>query len=444
MKRIIPFLMVLLFVGGFTASAKVTENEILSIVQIINYDVNDEPLSTGSGVVIDGTGRILTNYHVLEDYYAYDDSYMLVCMTLSVTEEPVCMVVVDVVGVWETADLALLEIILVYDPETEEMIEKDEFLMKYDVTFNHVNFDKQIWDDENVELGDELQILGYPGVGGTTITYTRGTVSGFERLLTDDGYYPWLIKTDASINPGNSGGGAFDVNNYFVGIPSIGTYEMGDMAYVISLPVINLFLNEFLGDEYMAQNDFAEVPFELEDVQVSEDGEFWVMFTDVGDKYKYVSAIVYVKELGLVQGYADGTYKPYNEINRAEFVKILVEGKFQEYLQDYKPGNCFKDVAASDWYAKYVCFAKDKGIIGGYPDGTFKPAQNVNVAEALKIVLETYFGNVTPVDGEWYQKYVDYAHKQDFWLDEWMSESYLLKRGEMAELMYRALIMING
>lgn len=123
----------------------------------------------------------------------------------------------------------------------------------------------------------------------------------------------------------------------------------------------------------MDQNDFEEVPDEIEDVRVSEDGEYRVMFMDV---------------------------------------------------------------VASDWYAKYVCFAKDKGIIGGYPDGTFKPAQNVNVAEALKIVLETYFGNVTPVDGEWYQKYVDYAHKHDFWLDERVSESYLLKRGEMAGLMY--------
>lgn len=518
MKKIIPFLVFLVLADGFAVQAKVSENEYWSIAQIFVYDENDEVVSTGSGVVIDEEGRMLTNYHVISDLQDYPDGYLSVCMTVDVTEPPLCFLVVEIVYTWEDVDLALLQIVEVYDYEAEAYISREEFLDKYDTVINHVYFNKQVLFEESVEIGDEIQILGYPGVGGSAITYTKGTVSGFERVLLDDGtYYPYMIKTDASINPGNSGGGAFNSDSLFIGIPSVGTYDMGDMAYIISLPVINLFLTEALGEEYMEQYDLecAENSYLGDDLYcycnegytpdedgncitydqackdsfgmysyndgtADEDGIPWCYceegygwsdsgdtcvltdgadgqdvaqilsedwtaggFSDVGEDYKYADAVFYVRDLGVVQGYADGTFKPFNEINRAEFVKILIEAKYQEYLQDYMPESCFSDVGATEWYAKYVCFAKGKGIIGGYPDGTFKPSQNINVVEAMKIVLETYFGNVPPSDGEWYKKYVDYALKHGFWLEEWSDNSYLLKRGEMAELMYRALVMIN-
>ena len=80
--------------------------------------------------------------------------------------------------------------------------------------------------------GDEMAVIGYPGLGGSTVTFTEGVVSGF--LDEDaDGVYEW-IKTDTEVNPGNSGGLAIDRNGDFVGVPTAG-YSRADVAGKISL-----------------------------------------------------------------------------------------------------------------------------------------------------------------------------------------------------------------
>jgi hypothetical protein len=160
------------------------------------------------------------------------------------------------------------------------------------------------------------------------------------------------------------------------------------------------------------------------------------IFSDVDSDYEYYDAINYVETYGIVEGYSDGTYRPENEINRAEFTKILIEAK---YPGEADAGDdCFTDVAADQWYAKYVCFAKDQGILSGYSDGSFKPSQSINIAEALKITLETYFPGEFEVSTDpWYQKYWDYAEENGFILDEWGSAGENLSRGAMAELIYR-------
>jgi serine protease Do len=70
-----------------------------------------------------------------------------------------------------------------------------------------------------VAIGDELVAIGFPGLGGETVTLTRGTVSGF---LTDEaGRSRGWIKTDAEINPGNSGGMAINDRGELIGVPTI-------------------------------------------------------------------------------------------------------------------------------------------------------------------------------------------------------------------------------
>src|SRR5690606_30985477 len=71
----------------------------------------------------------------------------------------------------------------------------------------------------SVEIGDDLYILGYPAIGGDTITFTRGLVAGF----TGDsqlGTRAW-IKTDAAISGGNSGGLAANAAGQLIGVPTI-------------------------------------------------------------------------------------------------------------------------------------------------------------------------------------------------------------------------------
>lgn len=157
-------------------------------------------------------------------------------------------------------------------------------------------------------------------------------------------------------------------------------------------------------------------------------------FKDISFTYKYRDAVTYMKENSIVEGYSDGTYKPDNKINRAEFTKLLMAYKFPDDPMTAR--NCFTDVS-DEWYAPYVCLAKAKGIIGGYPNGTFRPEQNITVPEALKIVLLADGASVPEVGGEWYEQYVEYADSLGLRPDEWADMGYSITRGEMAEVVWR-------
>lgn len=108
-------------------------------------------------------------------------------------------------------------------------------------------------------------------------------------------------------------------------------------------------------------------------------------FTDVKSSNDYYDAISYLESVGIVKGYSDGSFKPDNSINRAEIMKILVEGLgITPDVEDYS--DCFYDVG-EEWFAPYICYAKSKGWVKGYGDGYFRPANYVNRVEAVKMVI---------------------------------------------------------
>lgn len=77
----------------------------------------------------------------------------------------------------------------------------------------------QLGNSDSVHVGDTINIFGFPAIGGNTITFTKGIVSGFssEDQLGDRAW----IKTDATISGGNSGGLAADANGHIIGVPTI-------------------------------------------------------------------------------------------------------------------------------------------------------------------------------------------------------------------------------
>ena len=151
--------------------------------------------------------------------------------------------------------------------------------------------------------------------------------------------------------------------------------------------------------------------------------------------HKYETSISYIRSLGIVDGYDDGTYRPDERINRAEFTKIVLNA-----LEISPSGNyCFPDVKDL-WYAPYVCAALSNGIINGYDDGNFKPNNDVNVAEALRIVLESTGFEVSGGGSSeyWYMPYVNYAQNSTLkFLIEDGKYDKPVTRGEMAEMIYQ-------
>jgi predicted DNA-binding antitoxin AbrB/MazE fold protein len=92
--------------------------------------------------------------------------------------------------------------------------------------------------------------------------------------------------------------------------------------------------------------------------------------------------------LDIIAGYPDGTFKPEQPVTRAEFAKIMVSALGIGEAANYAAGPTrFPDVTAGHWASGYINVAVDVGIIVGYPDGTFKPENQVTFAEAIKMIV---------------------------------------------------------
>lgn len=168
-------------------------------------------------------------------------------------------------------------------------------------------------------------------------------------------------------------------------------------------------------------------------------------FSDLPESHHHFLALSYLEYEEIIQGYSDGTVRPENLINRAELVKILVEGLNKETDSTHK--NCFPDVQ-EEWFAKYICYAQEQDWVGGYPDGTFQPAQNVNKVEALKIILNAFGIQESPGNDqlfsdvpaeEWYAGFLNAALKKNVIeeKDGTFNPSNPRSRGEIAEMVAR-------
>lgn len=105
-------------------------------------------------------------------------------------------------------------------------------------------------------------------------------------------------------------------------------------------------------------------------------------YTDLGG-HKDSKYILAYAEKGLVEGYPDGTFRPDNHITRAEVVALLSKLKLYSVSQHSKN---FSDVQASDWYYNFVQEAVKTGVVKGYDGNIFKPQNNITRYEAIAII----------------------------------------------------------
>ncbi len=163
-------------------------------------------------------------------------------------------------------------------------------------------------------------------------------------------------------------------------------------------------------------------------------------FIDVRLGDPHMTAIIFAQQKGIVGGYADGTYKPDNTINRAEFLKILLEAKSDgSPIAECRRAYNYSDVDWSAWYGKYVQAASCTGIIGGYPDGTMRPASEVNYAEAAKIITGVFDlpqPQFVRAPDAWYEPYIIAVQSANGTPRADISPADPLTRGEMAEMVY--------
>jgi len=149
------------------------------------------------------------------------------------------------------------------------------------------------------------------------------------------------------------------------------------------------------------------------------------------------TAVQFLAEQGIVEGYEDGTFKPEQEINRAEFLKLVLEAA-DKNIEKCDGTTGYSDVKLTDWWADIVCTATVLEIVEGYPDGTFRPAENINLAEGSKIAakvneLET---EVTDSTEAWYQQFVRALQSNKVITSSLQKVSQDISRGEMAQMVW--------
>jgi hypothetical protein len=171
-------------------------------------------------------------------------------------------------------------------------------------------------------------------------------------------------------------------------------------------------------------------------------------FTDVPQGSAGYEGIEYLRNGNVLTGYADGTFKPDNRLNRAEFAKlianpfILKNSRVNDCLnENVKEGDMtvfFPDVQRDAWYAPSVCTVKVAKIVDGYDDGTYKPNRTINVAEAMKMLASTFaFDTKAEPDDDWYMPYARALAERHAIPTSINNFSAPITRGEMAEILYR-------
>ena len=187
---------------------------------------------------------------------------------------------------------------------------------------------------------------------GNTITFHNTIDTGI------DDYYPIIIPTII-----NKDTGMLNKTDHF--------------AYVIGYPDGTVHPNG-----QITRAEVATIFFRLLKDEVR-DGAFTTSntYSDVAYGKWYNNPISTMSALGIITGYPDGTFKPNKPITRAEFAAIAA--RFDE-TQSGKSAT-FSDVIGH-WAAKEIGIAYYNDWIKGYPDGTFKPDQNITRAEAMTLI----------------------------------------------------------
>src|SRR3989338_9992054 len=138
-------------------------------------------------------------------------------------------------------------------------------------------------------------------------------------------------------------------------------------------------------------------------------------------------------ELEIINGYPDNTFRPYKNVNRAEFIKVIVE----TLTAEQRGSHCYEDVK-NQWFAPYICMAKNLGIVNGYTDGYFYPEKSITFVEAAKILVKAFnIEKENTKNSAWYYDDVMALEAINNIPESILGLEYKIRRDQMLELVYR-------
>ena len=134
----------------------------------------------------------------------------------------------------------------------------------------------------------------------------------------------------------------------------------------------------------------------------------------------YAEAVAVLNGMGVFKGYEDGSFKPENNITRAEVATIIYRIYTGDVAKNDKSGlyasyNKFTDMAGAGWAAGYIGYCANAELVKGYPNGTFQPSGNITGYEVLAMILRAvgYDKNGEFTGADWALNVAKYAEQLD-------------------------------
>ena len=132
----------------------------------------------------------------------------------------------------------------------------------------------------------------------------------------------------------------------------------------------------------------------------------------------YAEAVAVLNGMGVFKGYEDGSFKPENNITRAEVATIIYRIYTADVAKNDKSGlyasyNKFTDMAGAGWAAGYIGYCSNAELVKGYPNGTFQPSGNITGYEVLAMILRAvgYDKNGEFTGADWALNVAKYAEQ---------------------------------
>lgn len=184
-------------------------------------------------------------------------------------------------------------------------------------------------------------------------------------------------------------------------------------------------------------------------------------FSDIPAGNPHYGAVEYLKDLQILQGYEDGTFRLEQTVNRAEMVKIIIGSVGGSGSSAVPVAPWFRDVPSASWFAPYVADAVKAGLIDQpSTQSSFRPQDPVTKAETLKMLFTAYgidaltsYGEIsyplatdTSSASDWFYPYLRYGLTASVvQADEGLLQpGNVMTRGQTADLLYRFLLYREG
>lgn len=165
-------------------------------------------------------------------------------------------------------------------------------------------------------------------------------------------------------------------------------YSRDDLVYLYGYPDKTV-----RGERYLSRAEATAIFFRLYDGYYPKFTKSMSRstFSDVSTEAWYYKELETLYNIGIVSGYEDGTFKPDEPVSRAEFARMAAE--FNELERNDKA--IFSDVSTGHWAYQYINAAYDAGWISGYEDGTYKPDQDITRAETVSMINKVINREIT-------------------------------------------------